>query len=135
MATYPLSEAFVDGDVLSASDVNTTNEGVNDLAFGQFNAQTGTTYTLVLTDVAKVVSLSNAAAITLTVPTNASVAFPVGTQILLYQGGAGQVTISPDGGVTVRSSGSKLKINNQYSVAGLLKLATDEWVAFGNLTA
>ena len=38
MATYPLSEAFVDGDVLSASDVNSTNEGVNDLAFGQFNA-------------------------------------------------------------------------------------------------
>jgi hypothetical protein len=133
MATYPLSEAFVDGDVLSASDVNSTNEGVNDLAFGQFNAQTGTSYTLVLTDVAKVISLTNAAAITLTVPTNASVAFPVGTQILLYQGGAGQVTISSS--ATIRSQGSKLKIFGQYGVAGLLKVATDEWVAFGNLTA
>jgi len=131
MATYPLSEAFVDGDVLSASDVNSTNEGVNDLAFGQFNAQTGTSYTLVLTDVAKVISLTNAAAITLTVPTNASVDFPVGTQILLYQGGAGQVTISSS--ATIRSQGSKLKINGQYGVAGLLKVATDEWVAFGNL--
>jgi len=135
MATYPLSEAFVDGDVLSASDVNSTNEGVNDLAFGQFNAQTGTSYTLVLTDVAKVVSLTNAAAITLTVPPNGTVAFPVGTQILLYQGGAGQVTITPGSGVTIRSQGSRLKITDQYSVAGLLKLATDEWVAFGNLTA
>ena len=135
MATYPLSEAYVDGDVLSASDYNATNEGINDLAFGVFNAQTGTSYTLALTDVAKVVTLSNAAAITLTVPTNASVAFPVGTQILLYQGGAGQVTITPDSGVDVRSSGSKLKITDQYSVAGLLKLATDEWVAFGNLTS
>ena len=135
MATYPLSEAFVDGDVLSASDVNSTNEGVNDLAFGQFNAQTGTSYTLALTDVAKVVSLTNAAAITLTVPENSSVAFPVGTQILLYQGGAGQVTITPAGSVTVRSQGSKLKITAQYGVAGLLKVATDEWVAFGNLTA
>ena len=132
MATYPLSEAFVDGDVLSASDVNSTNEGVNDLAFGQFNAQTGTSYTLVLTDVAKVISLTNAAAITLTVPTDASVAFPVGTQILLYQGGAGQVTISSS--ATIRSQGSKLKIFGQYGVAGLLKVATDEWVAFGNLT-
>jgi hypothetical protein len=132
MATYPLSEAFVDGDVLSASDVNSTNEGVNDLAFGQFNAQTGTSYTLVLTDVAKVISLTNAAAITLTVPTNASVAFPVGTQILLYQGGAGQVTISSS--ATIRSEGTKLKIFGQYGVAGLLKVATDEWVAFGNLT-
>jgi hypothetical protein len=135
MATYPLSEAFVDGDVLSASDVNSTNEGVNDLAFGQFNAQTGTSYTLVLTDVAKVVSLSNASAITLTVPTNASVAFPVGTQILLYQGGAGQVTVAGDSGVDVRSEGAKLKIVGQYGVAGLLKLATNEWVAFGNLEA
>jgi hypothetical protein len=135
MATYPLSEAFVDGDVLSASDVNSTNEGVNDLAFGQFNAQTGTSYTLVLTDVAKVISLTNAAAITLTVPPNGTVAFPVGTQLLLYQGGAGQVTITPGAGVTIRSEGTKLKIFAQYGVAGLLKVATDEWVAFGNLIA
>jgi hypothetical protein len=135
MATYPLSEAYIDGDILSASDVNGTNEGVNDIAFGVFNAQTGTSYTLALTDVAKVVSLSNAAGITLTVPTNASVAFPIGTQILLYQGGAGQVTIAGDSGVDVRSQGAKLKIAGQYGVAGLLKIDTDEWVAFGNLAA
>lgn len=131
MATYPLSEAFVDGQVYTAANVNSTNEGVNDLAFGQFNAQTGTTYTLVLTDVAKVISLTNAAAITLTIPTNASVAFPTGTQILVYQGGAGQVTVS-GAGVTIRAQGSKTKTNGQYAVAALLKVATDEWVFFGN---
>jgi len=135
MATYPLSEAYIDGDVLTAANVNSITEGVNDIAFGVFNAQTGTSYTLALTDVAKVVSLSNAAAITLTVPDNASIALPVGTQILLYQGGAGQVTITPAAGVDVRSNGAKLKIAGQYAVAGLLKIATDEWVAFGNLTA
>lgn len=134
MATYPLSEAFVDGQVLTAANVNATNEGVNDLAFGQFNAQTGTTYTLALTDVAKVVSLTNAAAITLTIPTNATVAFPTGTQILLYQGGAGQVTVG-GAGVTLRSQGSKTKILGQYGVAGLLKVGTDEWVMFGNTTS
>lgn len=133
MATYPLSEAYVDGDVLSAADYNATNEGVNDLAFGQLNAQTGTSYTLALTDVAKVVTLTNGSAITLTVPTNASVPFPIGTQILLYQGGAGNVTISSS--ATIRSDGAKLKLNAQYAVAGLLKLGTDEWVAFGNLKA
>lgn len=131
MATYPLSEAFVDGQVYTASAVNSTNEGVNDLAFGQFNSQTGTTYTLVLTDVAKVLSMSNASAITLTVPTNASVAFPTGTQILVYQAGAGQVTVA-GAGVTLRSSGSRLKTFGQYAVIGLLKIATDEWVVFGN---
>lgn len=134
MATYPLSESYADGDVLTAANVNSITEGVNDIAFGIFNAQTGTTYTLVLTDVAKVVSLTNGSAITLTIPTNASVAFPTGTQILLYQGGAGQVTIG-GAGVTIRSQGTKLKINGQYGIAGLLKINTDEWVAFGNLTA
>jgi hypothetical protein len=134
MATYPLSEAYVDGQVLTAANVNSITEGVNDIAFGVFNAQTGTSYTLALTDVAKVVSLTNAASITLTIPTNATVAFPTGTQILLYQGGAGQVTIG-GAGVTIRSQGSKLKMFGQYAVAGLLKVGTDEWVAFGNLGA
>ena len=133
MATYPLSEAYVDGQVLTAANVNSITEGVNDIAFGVFNAQTGTTYTLVLTDVAKVVSLTNGSAITLTIPTNASVAFPTGTQILLYQGGAGQVTVG-GAGVTLRSQGTKLKLSGQYAVAGLLKVGTDEWVLFGNTT-
>ena len=134
MATYPLPENYVDGDILSAADVNDITEGVNDLAFGQFNAQTGTTYTLALTDAAKVVSLTNASPITLTIPTHTVTAVPIGTQILLYQGGAGQVTIG-GAGVTIRSQGNKLRIFAQYGVAGLLKIATDEWVAFGNLAA
>jgi hypothetical protein len=134
MATYPLSEAYTDGQVLTAANVNSITEGVNDIAFGVFNAQTGTTYTLVLTDVAKVVSLTNASAITLTIPTNASVAFPTGTQILLYQGGTGQVTVG-GAGVTIRSNGTKLKLTGQYAVGGLLKVGTDEWVLFGNTAA
>ena len=136
MATYPLSEAYVDGQVLTAANVNSITEGVNDIAFGILNAQTGTSYTLVLSDVAKVITLTNAASITLTVPPNTgggAVAFPIGTQILLYQGGAGQVTISSTD--TIRSQGSKLKIAGQYGVAGLLKIAATEWVAFGNLAA
>jgi len=134
MATYPLSEAFTDGQIYTAANVNATNEGVNVIAFGVFNAQTGTSYTLVLADVAKVISLTNAAAITLTVPTNATVAFPLGTQILLYQGGAGQVTVG-GAGVTLRSQGSKLKLNGQYSIGGLLKVGTDEWILYGNTAA
>ena len=135
MATYPLSEAYADGQVLTAANVNSITEGVNDIAFGVFNAQTGTTYTLVLTDVAKVVSLTNASAITLTVPPNSgggAVAFPVGTQILLYQGGAGQVSVTSTD--TIRTQGGKTKMNGQYSVAGLLKVAATEWVFFGNTT-
>ena len=134
MATYPLSEAYADGQVLTAANVNSITEGVNDIVFPLFNAQTGTTYTLVLTDAMKLVTLTNGSAITLTVPTNANVAFPTGTQILLYQGGAGQITIG-GAGVTLRSQGTKLKTNGQYAVVGLLKVNTDEWVVFGNTAA
>jgi hypothetical protein len=97
------------------------------------NAQTGTTYTLVLADNAKVVTLSNASAITVTVPTNASVAFPIGVQVNLVQLGAGQVTVTSS--ATIRSQGSKLKLNGQYAAASLLKIASDEWVLIGNTAA
>jgi hypothetical protein len=133
MATYPLSEAYVDGDVLTAANVNSITEGVNDLAFGQFNAQTGTTYTLALTDVAKVVTLSNAAAITLTVPPESSVAWPAGTTIVLAALGAGTVTVTEGSGVTVNSVGDAVDIGAQYGVATLLKTGTDTWLLFGNL--
>lgn len=99
------------------------------------NAQTGTTYTLVLTDAHKFVTLSNASAITMTVPPNSSVAFETGDQVNLMQLGAGQVTIAAGSGVTIRSAGSKLKTNAQYAVATLVKIDTDTWVAVGNLTA
>jgi hypothetical protein len=135
--TYPISEAYIDGQVLTAANVNSIAGGVNDLSAVQLNAQTGTSYTLVLADRSKTITLTNASAITLNVPTNASVALAIGTQILLYQGGAGQVTIAAvtPGTTTIRSQGSKLKIAGQYGVAGLIKIATDEWVAFGNLSA
>jgi hypothetical protein len=98
------------------------------------NAQTGTTYTLVLLDDSKVVTLNNASAIALTIPTNASVAFPIGSQVNIVQLGAGQVTVG-GAGVTIRSQGTKLKLNGQYAAASLLKIATDEWVIIGNTAA
>jgi len=96
------------------------------------NAQTGTSYTFVLTDDSKLVTLSNASAITLTVPINSSVAFPVGTHIDLVQIGAGQVTVTQTVGVTVNAAPSKL-FRAQYSAATLIKLATDTWVLVGDL--
>ena len=98
------------------------------------NAQTGTTYTLVLADAHKLVTLSNASAIALTVPTNASVAFEIGDQVNLLQLGAGQVTVG-GASVTFRSEGSKLKLKGQYAMATLVKIDTDTWVLVGNTAA
>lgn len=99
------------------------------------NSQVGTTYTLATGDAGKLVELSNAAAITLTVPTNATVALPVNTVIDIIQQGAGQVSVAAAVGVTIRSSGSKLKLTGQYSGASLIKRGTNEWYLVGDIAA
>ena len=96
------------------------------------NEQTDS-YTLVLTDESKLVDMNKGTANTLTVPPNSSVAFAVGTRILIRQKGAGQTTLTAGGGVTINSSDAALKIYKQYGVAVLIKIATDTWNAEGNL--
>lgn len=98
------------------------------------NAQTGTTYTLVLTDNGKLVTLDNGSDIAVTVPTNASVAFPIGSQVNIVQKGAGQVTVAGDTGVTV-SATNGLKLRTQWSAATLIKIDTDAWVMLGDVSA
>ena len=121
---------FTVGQVLSAATMNNVAT-----AMISINAQTGTTYTTVLTDDGKFITCSNAASIALTIPPNSSVAYGIGTQINIMQLGAGVVTITPGAGVTIRSAGSKLKTKEQYAVTTCLKIASDEWVACGNLAA
>lgn len=94
------------------------------------NAQTSD-YTLALSDVSKAVEVTSASARDVTVPTNASVAFPIGTIINVVQMGAGKVTVVPAGGVTLRFA-SSLTTRAQYSMLSLRKRATDEWVVSGD---
>jgi hypothetical protein len=104
-----------------------------------FNAQTGTTYTFVLADADnKLVTASNAAAQTYSIPTNATTAFPIGTQINLIQIGAGQVTVqaATSGTTTVVSTGATAaspKCRAQYSAITLVKRDTDSWYAIGDI--
>jgi len=105
--------------------------GVVDYTIVQ-NAQT-TAYTLVLADANKLVEINSSTGVDLTVPTNATVAFPVGTQIDVIQVGAGQVTLKGAAGVQVDARNSALKIVGQWGVATLVKRATNTWVAFGAL--
>lgn len=70
----------------------------------------------------------------LRIPTNTGVPFPIGTQILFFQYGAGQVTVAGTAGVTVRSSGGKTKTAAQYAMGTIIKIDTNEWVLAGDLT-
>ncbi len=114
------------GDTITIANTGATTRSIN--------AQTGTGYTLVLGDAGKFVTMTNAGASTLTVPPNSSVAFPVGTVIEGAQLGAGQVTLTPGSGVTINATPG-LKVAAQYGTYGLLKVATDTWLAMGRLAA
>jgi butyrate kinase len=121
---------------VNGSAVTTSHEyRINSIEELNTNAQVGTTYTLALTDDGKVVEMNNASANTLTVPPNSSVAFPVGSQILVLQTGAGQTTVAAGAGVTVNSKDGNLKLSAQWCAATLIKRATDVWVVVGDLSA
>jgi len=99
------------------------------------NAQVGTTYTIALTDAGYLVTLNNAAAVAVSIPTDASVAFPIGTQILLMQLGAGQVTVAAvTPGTTAVNSKNGTKTAGQYAIVSLIKVAANSWVVAGDAT-
>ena len=117
----------VTGDILTAA-------AFNGLVSFTLNDQTGTSYTPVLTDQYQVlVTRSNASASTLTIPTNASVAFPVGTVITVLNKGAGVVTISGAVGVTVLSAGATAASPTlaQYRSCALMQVAANTWYVVG----
>ena len=98
-----------------------------------FNAQTGTTYTLVSTDVNKLVTASNASAITVTVPPSVYSANDV---INVQQIGAGQVTFAAGSGVTITSNGSTSaapKIRAQYSSCSIICSASNTFTVIGDI--
>ena len=113
------------------------NGGITPIASVAVNAQTGTTYTFVAADANNtMVTLSNASAIALTIPTNASVAFPVGTVLNWAQTGAGQVTCSGASGVTITSVGATAttpKTRVQYSAASAVQTSANNWLVFGDI--
>jgi hypothetical protein len=97
------------------------------------NTQTGTTFAPALTDAGRLITLSNASAIAVTIAADATTDFPVGTQLLLMQLGAGQVTVSGAVGVTIVSR-SGTKTAGQYALISLIKVAANQWVVGGDAT-
>lgn len=91
-------------------------------------------FTLAFSDAGAFEDCNSASTITVTIPTNATVAFTVGTEIDFFRHGAGAVTFAAAGGVTLLSQASDLNIGLQYQGATLKKIATDTWVLIGALT-
>jgi hypothetical protein len=103
-----------------------------------FTADTTTTYTVVLTDANKLVTLNNSSAVALKIPTDASVAFPTGTVINFQQIGTGQVTVSAvtSGTTTITSAGATSatpKTRTRYSAGSCIKTAANTWTVVGDI--
>ncbi len=138
MATWPAKTTFASGDVLSATDMNTIGGELNSLFGSTYSAKTAA-YTFALGDEGNIYSMNAATTQQFNIPTDASVAFAVGTEInVFWLTGAGQPTIGAvtPGTTTVISTGAtsatpKLRVAN--SGATLKKIAANSWIVFGDL--
>jgi len=113
----------------------TTLQEIADIHVYSVNTQTGATYTLALSDLNNIVVMNNASANTITIPANASVAFPIGTVVTIIQDGAGLTTVSADTGVTLNNvSAGSAALFGQNSLVSIIKISADKWNMVGKHT-
>lgn len=133
------------GTVALTSDITVTDSSTNTLTNKTLtdpkinlaiNAQTGASYTFVLTDNGKVVTMSNGSGNTITIPPASSVSWPTGAQLNVIQKSAGQTTFAQGSGVTIRSTGATAtapKLRAQYSSATCIYEGSDVWYVVGDI--
>jgi hypothetical protein len=97
------------------------------------NYQTSS-YVLALTDATKLVTMDSASPATIEIPLNSAVAFPTGTQLTITNLNSGTVTITATNGVNIRSLGGAVELSGQYAVVHLIKLDTNAWLLYGDIT-
>ena len=129
------------GNVDNTSDVNKPVSTATQTALDAkapirrtVKADTTTAYAPILTDENQMVTLSNAAAITVTLPSNATTTFPVGAEVDFLWLGVGQPTFAAGSGATANGTPG-LKMRAQYSAATAKKISTNGWVVIGDLSA
>lgn len=115
-----------------AGDLNRVIDKVNELVddLTEFKDVTSTAYTIILTDQNKYIKVDSADAVTITVPTYADVAIPIGACITIEQTGAGTITVAGDTGVTVNGN---LSTGGQYMIVVLIKTAINTWTCIGGV--
>jgi hypothetical protein len=118
-------------DPVITGEINTSGNVVGHITI----SSKASSYTLVLSDDGDLIEFTSSSAGSLTVPTNASVAFPIGTAITVLQAGTGQVTIVPATVDVIINSTPGLKTRAQWSVVTLIKRGTNTWLATGDLSA
>jgi hypothetical protein len=123
--------------VLDGTALDVAGNVLYDIDIKEVNESSGTTYTLLIGDRGKLLRVgdegNNTSANTVTIPTNANVPYPIGTQVQVVAMG-GEVTMATAGTPTLRYTPG-LKLRDRYSSCTCIKIATDEWVLVGDLEA
>jgi hypothetical protein len=135
-----LAGSAITAGTVGSTQIADTSISVSKLATGTVRSGFNSTrnvvagaYTLVASDLGRLVEVNSATAVALTVPTD-SVSFTEGDRIDILQSGAGQVTLTPAAGVTLNSDSGKRKLLSQWAACTLIKRGANSWVAIGNLT-
>jgi hypothetical protein len=99
------------------------------------NEQSGTSYTLSLTDNGKLIKMTSASANTITVPLDSSVNFPIGATIAVVQYGDGTLTVQGASGVTVNSTAgsASASVSDKYAGGQLYKMSANQWLLIGSV--
>jgi ABC-type Fe3+-hydroxamate transport system substrate-binding protein len=140
ISEFPCINSPSDGDIFLINHQDTTStvplsavaQKINRAS--NINSTTSRAYTLTVQNANSVVTITNALSCEVTVPAYESAALLLGTQIIIIQGAAGQITIKPATGVTVNSISGRLKTTGQYAMAALIKVDSDVWVLGGDIT-
>jgi hypothetical protein len=132
LATALGNDAAFSTTVTNALALKATKVELTEATLTAFNPRT-TSYTLALSDSTNLVEMDSTTANTVTIPTDATVAFPVGSAIDIFQRGTGQTTLVAGSGVTLLYTPG-LKLRDRYSAATCIKRAANTWIVTGDLT-
>jgi hypothetical protein len=125
--------SVTDGDIAITPNGTGKTKITNLEAPMPLKTDTTTSYTCILDDADKMITLNNGSAVTVTIPANSSVPYPIGTKLNFMQLGAGQVTVTITSDTLNYDATLSAKLNGQYAVATALKITSTSWVLFGNL--
>jgi hypothetical protein len=119
------------GNPINSNDLNDIKTNIEYVTLETISSSV----TLALADAGTVKNCTNGSAITITIPSNNSVTYPIGTEIGFIRQGAGTISFAPASGVTLQSIDTKRRIKGQFGAAAIVKTATDTWSLTGSLEA
>jgi uncharacterized protein YaiE (UPF0345 family) len=126
---------YKNASVYTGSEWVTLATAVGDSTQRTVGNVTASSYTLGVSDAGKALIFSNASSVAVQIPAESTYNFTIGQTFVLVQSGDGQITVSGAVGVTLRSLLSNVKSSGKYAELRLIKIASNEWLLSGDLTA